>query len=170
MVAIVLVILTGVGALIYRSSEPTAFDSFGNGMAMRLPEDGSRTLLVDVGYASSTETVTLRSARAAVVQNTANADIEFFVCGIRQRVGASFDPVEQVCSGTTAIGGHRFVIGSEKETVMMAVTPRRAGQVVLRGAIIEYARGARHLWQTGEERIGPVVRIETKQARPADSR
>jgi len=124
---------------------------------------------VDVGDSMSNETVTLRGVSAVVVQNTADADIEFVICrwipGLDARLGNDTGSLDDYCASTTPASERSLNLDPTDplaESIILRVTPKQVGRVELHGVNVDYQRGWRHLWQSGTEQTGPDVAITVK--------
>jgi hypothetical protein len=114
--------------------------------------------MLEVSAHQDPETVVVRSAEPRVMTNTADADITLSYCVAREPTMSAHGQLSRTCAEIEDVGGqHMRVPGGA--TVMMTVTPHRAGHVVVRGIDIAYARGAGRLWQRGHEITGLVVRV-----------
>lgn len=164
-VVVILVVLVA-ATYTYRTwwTKPNAFGSVGNEYGTRQRADAMRPLSVEMSSPSlSDEPVTLNGARANVVVNTADADFAFVVCHRTEPFIALSRDTSSLCDKAVPVDGqHLSGTDYEKKTIVMTVTPHRAGRVEVNGMTVDYGRGARHLWQRGAEATGPVVILRVK--------
>jgi hypothetical protein len=163
------ILVAGVVAYQMWWSEPNAFNALGNGMSTTQRVNDLQTLNVDVGVAQSAETVSLRDVEGVVFQNTADAEIEFVICrwkpGLDARLGADRGSLNGYCASTTPASTQKVNLDAtapRAESIILRITPKKAGRIELHGINIEYQRGWRHLWQTGTEHTGPDITITVK--------
>ncbi|HEU4566417.1 MAG TPA: hypothetical protein VFR99_00180 [Marmoricola sp.] len=105
-------------------------------------------------------TITIRSARANVVHDSANARIVFQVCTIDpgEEIGAigSSDErgIRKYCSSLVPAAGATLKLNARPfQQVVMAVTLTRPGEVEIDGMNIDYERG----WQRGSDLTGGTI-------------
>ncbi len=148
-------------------TKPNTFTDVGNGLSMKQTVADLHPVTFDMVQRSvheDPETITLNGVRPRVLTNTADALVTFAIC---QRSGEPFMSADGVaarsCELVTDVDGERVrLTPAATTTITMTVTPRRPGQVVIRGMDVTYARGSDHLWQRGTQATGPVVKVNVK--------
>lgn len=109
--------------------------------------------------------VTLRSAEPRVRTNTAHADIRVLVCDGRpdtEPVGSQRGSAAVACQAIHAPSGIRIgkVVSGRSRQLLLEITPRREGRVLVDGVRLSYRAGVRF----GADATGVVVDIRTLSA------
>ena len=108
--------------------------------------------------------ITVRSASAHVVEDSADAEIAFFVCTLdtasnHPAVGIEGEKLTRAdCSSLDPVSDQEMHLGNAddpRQQVVMAITLRHHGGVIVDGADLTYADGL----QEGTQRIGGHVEI-----------
>ena len=142
----------------------------GNGAGMRMTlDDQRRSVFVTVTDPSpgEGETVRIDSATPRMLQNTAEATVEFFVCrldlrganhsalgavGPRHFAGVCPDPVP-------VVEGTELAIGAEPpQQLLMRVVVESPGRLRIDGVDLTYTHG----WQRGTQTVGPRLVIRSR--------
>ena len=124
--------------------------------------------LVSHSVREKAEVVTLRDLEAVVQRDTAGATITFSLCQQRptrwlsanagpERICTRVDELDQVAGVRVALNG------DAAQTLVMTVTPERAGTVVIDGVEASYTRDAHHLWRHESVTVGPQVAITVRR-------
>ena len=162
--ALVIAAVSGLAALGLHLRQPTAFretDGWAAGVENRDLDD---PLYVGMSYADDDAegTITIRSARAHVVENSADADITFYVCALAPLTGigaigsSNEQDMRELCDSLVPADGATLRLDAQPmQQVVMAVTLRQPGRVRVDGMDLEYTLG----WQAGTQRIGGEVLV-----------
>lgn len=146
-------------------THPDVFPDYGNGMGATLNEQ-TRSMYFAVTYPDPRvgQRITIESASPRIVENTAEATVDFYVCTLDVKeigpgaLGAA-DPREfaRVCPDPVPVdAGVELNVGAEPpQQLMMAVTVHRPGLLRTRGVDLTYSHG----WRTGTQAIGAHVEV-----------
>jgi hypothetical protein len=111
-------------------------------------------------------TVTIHSARAHVVRDSAAAEIEFFVCTVDPSSGVGSigavpqSEIHHECSALVPAEGAKMRLNATpRQQVVMAVSLSHAGRVKVEGLDLDYSHG----WQHGTQRTGGEVDLGSRQ-------
>lgn len=108
------------------------------------------------------EELTLRGWRPVLAVGSAPAELTLVRCRYRDMpIGSVTGPLGRWCSSAAPVReGMRYRVGRDsRDTLVLSVRPRGSGTVRVRGVDLDYARGARHLWQRGTERLSISVDV-----------
>jgi hypothetical protein len=161
---LVIAAVSGLVALGLHLRQPTAFNEAGGWATGVENRDLNDPLYVGMSYAQDEAEgiITIRSARANVVQDSADADIEFYVCSIAPlagvgAIGASNEKdMHDFCDSLVPADGATLRLNAlPMQQVVMAVTLRHPGLVRVDGLDLDYTLG----WQAGTQRIGGEVLV-----------
>ena len=163
-VAVVLILIAGIAWLGWTWRHPDVFPEAGGWGVRNKHFPIGEPLYVGMSYEdeTATGTITVESARARVVTNTADAKIEFFVCVVDPASGVGSvgavrqDDFEDECPSATPVEGAALELklnATPREEVVIAVTLSHAGQIQIEGFDLTYSRG----WQHGTQHIGGEV-------------
>lgn len=154
----VVLLLVGVGGWVgWAWRHPDAFRPYGGSADALDPAPVGRTTYFGLmGAEEVTTRVVLTEASPRISLNTADATVEVLICD--RRAGAPAGGVglqdEQMTHGVCdlgAVAGVSLVPGGyPARGVVVAVTPHRAGRVVVRGIDVRYDAG----WRRGSQHIG----------------
>ncbi|MCW2789553.1 MAG: hypothetical protein JWP56_1856 [Aeromicrobium sp.] len=160
--AVVVVLIAVVAGYVFWWSKPTAFGGWGDEVGATVKV--GQTLNVDMGLTYSAEVVSLHHARPVVVKNSADAELELVACRYTSEtvVGLSLGSLDSSCSAVVPLAGRRFPAPTSDESIILRITPRIPGDILLEGVSINYTRGWKHLWQTGDEQSGFGVSIKAR--------
>ena len=166
-VLVVAIIVAGGARAWHYRTHPEVFPGDGNGIGATL-EGQNKTLYVGVTTPSlDTEAmVTITSATPRVLQNTAGATFEFYVCTLNSgahpdALGAAYEEtLAEVCpSKVPVVEGTELHVGiGHAQQLVMAVTVHQAGALRTNGVDLEYSHG----WQHGTQAIGEHVKITSR--------
>ena len=160
----VIAAVTGLTALGLHLRHPPAFDEVGGWAAGVENRDLGDPLYVGMSYPhdDAEGTITIRSARANVVRDSADAEIAFYVCTIAPLTGVgaigsgSEKDIQEYCDSLVpAVGATLRLDAQPMQQVVMAVTLRQPGRVRVDGMDLGYTLG----WRAGTQRIGGEVRV-----------
>ena len=156
LVATALVPVLALGAGAWWVTHPSdAFRQQGSTMALPVAvgETGLAGLFVGAG-----REVTLRDVRPVLTTNTADATVRVVLCQpVADLIGSGRGTVESACSRVlplegAALSGER----AGRPYLLVAITPKRAGTVVVDGVEISYRDGVRR----GTETAGVTVKVD----------
>jgi hypothetical protein len=160
--ALVVAAVSGLAALGLHLRQPTAFRETDGWAAGVEDRDLGDPLYVGMSYPEDDAdgTITIRSASANVVENSAGADISFHVCTIAPHTGigaigsSNEKDMHEYCDALVPADGATLRLDADPmQQVVMAVTLRQPGRVRVDGMDLEYTLG----WQAGTQRIGGEV-------------
>jgi len=160
--AVVIAALSGLAALGLHLRQPTAFHNAGGGVIGVENRGLDDPLYVGMSYEQDDAegTITIQSARANVVQDSADADVTFYVCSIAPLAGvgaigsSNEEDMHELCSSLVPAEGATLRLHAiPMQQVVMAITLRRPGLVRVDGMDLDYTLG----WQAGTQRIGGEV-------------
>jgi hypothetical protein len=137
------------------SSHPSRFRPVGNQVGAHASI--GQPVLFSTDLVPSSE-VTLRQAHARVLADTADATIRMVLCVDASSSAAVRESAKEHCDRVLPISGARLSphLGSDRQ-VMVEVTLRRRGKVVLDGFDVTYRTGLR----LGSESAGLVITVES---------
>jgi hypothetical protein len=154
--AVALVVVISATAWSWR--HPDAFPTYGGyeqGLTRPAP-DGPHYFGMTWG-SDGGRVVTARSADPVVVANSARADVKILVCRVRAGSDGSLVGVvdaaeaKRFCDLGRVEGASLNLRGTPPATqVVVEVTPRQAGRVVIDGVTLHYSQG----WRSGTQHIG----------------
>jgi hypothetical protein len=154
-----LVLVLGFLAWDWRTS-PDAFGGHGNGL--RAPLAVGRPLHVGMTWVSvhtDPRTVTLHEAGARIGRNTAESEVSFSVCRVKEPIGSATGSLERWCSEILPVDGTEIALNADpSEVVIMTIRPAKPGVVRVRGMDLTYTDG----WQRGTEHVGPRVVVRAR--------
>ena len=147
-------------------THPRAFEAAGGWTAGHDSLAAGRTVYVGMSYEAREARghATLETLSPRVVLNSSNATIRLFVCHVNPDgdVGAigveGRRHIDDDCRSLVPARGARVELNAEpKQQVVIEISPRRPGQVLVDGIDITYSHG----WQRGLQRVGGRVDIRT---------
>jgi hypothetical protein len=158
---VVVLILTGWG---WSLTHPNLIDGSGSGV-YGTAEVGE-SILFGIAPGPKREVV-LRHAAGHVTVNTASADVRVVLCNqMRDRsvLGSKLGTAAAQCTSLTPLAGAhlRRITSDRSAQLLVQVTPRRVGEVVIDGVDLAYRAGIRWGWQ----RTGPTIRLRVSPAAP----
>lgn len=141
-------------------THPTALPTAAERVAQRAAVDSTVDVVVVPEVPNG---LTLRSVEPDLPTGTARADVEVLLCGrldgeASVEVSTAGDLTAICTSVRPTSPGTRT---RSDESLLVRITPRERGDVVLQGVRVRYSRDARHLWQTGTQLVPAEVRVIT---------
>jgi hypothetical protein len=163
-VAAGIVLLAGAATAGWSWRHPAAFPEAGGwGVGHRdLPLDLPLYVGVSEAGREASGVVSIHSARANVVSDSAGARIRFFVCTLEENaevgsIGAyRGSEIYDDCSSLVPAEGATMELNADpKQQLVMAVALTNTGRVHVEGVDLDYSHG----WQRGTQRIGGDVDV-----------
>ncbi len=120
------------------------------------------------GHSGKPETITLRGVKLDLGDNTAGFRAGVSICSPRgtDSLGALMadEDLGDYCSTLRPVGdGVTMRLAKEGgDYLIVTLTPKRAGTAVLRRVEVSYARGGRHLFQRGTQRLEGTVKLTVR--------
>lgn len=159
--ALILVIVLAVISVIWAINNPRAFPEPRGQVevnhALHVAQPYSVAML-PVDARKGTTTVHLESVRANLVENSAHADLTFFVCTMAypRKIARLMPLLTDLCTSVVPVSGVDLTIGPEAaQQLLMTVTAQQAGVVSVQGVDITYS----YSWRHGTQRSGKSVRL-----------
>jgi hypothetical protein len=164
----VLLLVMGLAWAWHWRTHPTVFPEHGNGLGSTLG-DGRRMLAVGVTfpYPGTGERVSIESAEPRVVENSAGASFEFYVCSLdpEHSDGSAIGSISsrvfsKLCPDAIPVtDGTELDVGAAiPQQLVMVLTVQESGMVVTEGVDLTYSSG----WQSGTQAIGTHMRIKSR--------
>lgn len=155
-------VLGALAAAAWWWTHPQAFDAYGG--RGRTEVAVGRTANLNLLVPSRDVDVTVRSIRADVVQDSADADVELVLCGPVDGAftGDSVGPLGPAQCSSVRPATEATDVDWGREALVVRVTPRRQGTVRIAGALVRHTRDWRHAWQTGTERTGTELVVSAR--------
>lgn len=160
--AIVLAVVVGFGLLAWEWRHPDAFHDADGSISMSVHSwPVGKVIFVGVTYGDeSAGEVTLVRAKPDVTVNSAEANIEYYVCTPRQpgngNIGSAGPGVTlHQCGTLELVDGPIAFRPRGGDQVLMGVTPTTPGVVQVPSSTLTYRSG----WRNGSQQVGDGVRI-----------
>ncbi len=142
-------------------THPTLFTSLGDRFVSApqpVAESAlSTTVVFPLTDKGEAERITLRDLHAVFKTNTAEADAAFYVCHMgagESPIGAGHDPRQDCGDFERFEPGTSFELDvAPSDYLFVSITPARPGVAHLTHVRLDYALGADHFWQRGEQTI-----------------
>ena len=104
---------------------------------------------------SGGEVITLNSATAHFSENSAQAHATFVVC--RGLIGGAGADLSKVCTSVRQLPTTFRYLPESKDSVVIVITPTRAGRATVDAVTLNYDEGGSALWRQGSQTIAVSV-------------
>jgi hypothetical protein len=160
-------VLTGIASFWHWRTHPEVFPDIGIEIKSTVAGP-QRTFYVGVTDPDPDggSVVSIESASPRIVENTAGATFEFFICTLHRREGSSASvgavqrgDITRLCADVVPAEGRELDTREQaQEQLVMLVTLRRSGFLRAQGVDVTYSRG----WRRGTEFIGVGLHFRSR--------